>query len=109
MKFYSEKLNKMFDTAAEVVQAEEVHDKKVAEEKAKKEQLVNARKSRADEVKKAFEDAKKAQEKANEAYKKANEVLSAFCKDYGAYHETFKEGDKLPSWVDLLFSNWPWF
>ena len=30
MKFYSEKLNKMYDSAAEVVQAEEAYDKKLA-------------------------------------------------------------------------------
>lgn len=39
MKFYSEKLDKMYNTAAEVVKAEEAYDKKLAEEKVK--ELIN--------------------------------------------------------------------
>lgn len=98
MKFYSEKLNKMYNTAAEVVQAEEAYDKKLAEEKAKKEALVANRKTRADEVEKAFKE-------ADEAYKKANKLLADFCNDYGAYHKTYKEGEKVPSLLDW-FVNW---
>lgn len=98
MKFYSEKLNKMFDSAAEVLKAEELHDKKVAEEKAKKEALVANRKTRADEVEKAFKE-------ADEAYKKANKLLADFCNDYGAYHKTYKEGETVPSLLDW-FVNW---
>lgn len=98
MKFYSEKLNKMYSTAAEVVKAEEAYDKKLAEEKAKKEALVNARKTRAEEVDKAFNEAR-------EAYKKYTDLLNAFCKDYGSYHKTFKEGDTVPSLLDW-FMQW---
>lgn len=95
MKFYSEKLDKMFSTAAEVVKAEEAYDKKLAEEKAKKEELANTRKARADEVEKLFADAREAQ-------KKANDALAAFCKDYGAFHKTYKEGETVPTL-------WDWF
>ena len=95
MKFYSEKLNKMYDSAAEVVKAEEMYDKKLAEEKAKKEELTNTRKGRADEVEKLFA-------AAREAQKKANDALTAFCKDYGAFHKTYKEGETVPTW-------WDWF
>lgn len=98
MKFYSEKLNKMFDSAADVLKAEEEHEKKLAEEKAKKEALVANRKTRADEVEKAFKE-------AEEAYKKVNNLLADFCKDYGAYHKTYKEGEKVPSLFDW-FINW---
>lgn len=95
MKFYSEKLNKMYSTAAEVVQAEEAYDKKLAEEKAKKEELANTRKARADEVEKLFA-------AAREAQKKANDALTTFCKDYGAFHKTYKEGETVPTL-------WDWF
>lgn len=98
MKFYSEKLDKMFSTAAEVVKAEEAYDKKLAEEKAKKEELANTRKARADEVEKLFADAREAQ-------KKANDALTAFCKDYGAFHKTYKEGETVPTLWDW-FLNW---
>lgn len=98
VKFYSDKTQKWYDSAAEAVKAEELHDKKLAEEKAKKEELANTRKARADEVEKAYAE-------ANAAYKKANDLLAAFCKDYGAYHKTYKEGEKIPSLVDW-FLDW---
>lgn len=106
MKFYSEKLNKMYSTAAEVVQAEEAYDKKLAEEKAKKEELANTRKARAEEVEKALEELEKVREKAHEdirvAEEKARKVLADFCKDYGAFHKTYKEGEKIPAFSDWL-------
>ena len=36
VKFYSDKTQKWYDSAAEAVKAEELHDKKLEEEKAKK-------------------------------------------------------------------------
>lgn len=99
MKFYSEKLDKMYNSAAEVMQAEEAYEKKLAEEKSKKEELANTRKARAEEVEKAYAE-------ANEAYKKANDLLTAFCKDYGAYHKTYKSGEKVPSLFDWFLE---WF
>lgn len=98
MKFYSEQLNKFYDTAAEVLKAEEEHSKKLAAEKAKKEELANARKTRAEEVEKAFK-------VAADAYDKANQLLADFCKDYGAYYKTYKEGEKVPSLFDW-FNSW---
>lgn len=98
MKYYSEVLNKFYDSAEDVLKAEELHEKKLAEEKAKKEALVATRKTRADEVEKAFKE-------ADEAYKKANKLLADFCNDYGAYHKTYKEGEKVPSLLDW-FVNW---
>ena len=73
--------------------------KKRAEEKAKKEELANTRKLRAEEVEKAFD-------AVREAQKKANELLEAFCKDYGAYHKTYKEGEQAPSLWDIFWNNW---
>lgn len=98
MKYYVEKLDKFFDSAAEAMKAEEMYNKKLAEEKAKKEELANTRKARADEVEKLFADAREAQ-------KKANDALTAFCKDYGAFHKTYKEGETVPSLWDW-FLNW---
>ena len=103
MKFYSEKLNKMFDSAAEVMQAEEAYEKKLAEEKAKKEKLANTRKERAEEVKEAYK-------VASEAYDKANQLLADFCKDYGSYHTTFKGDEKVPSLFDVFrLADWRLF
>lgn len=98
MKYYVESLDKYFDSEQDALKAEELHEKKIAEEKAKKEALVANRKTRADEVEKAFKE-------ADEAYKKANKLLADFCNDYGAYHKTYKEGEKVPSLLDW-FVNW---
>lgn len=90
MKYYSETLQKLFNTEKELV-AEETRVKaeqlkKAAAEKAKKE----ARTTRAKEVEKALKD-------ANAAQKKAIEVLKAFIQDYGYFHSTIKEENVNPS------------
>lgn len=94
--YLSEKLGKTFETEEECLKAEEENEKKLELEKAKKEE----RKARAEEVDKAFKE-------VNEAYKVAKEKLSEFCKDYGAYHKTYKDedGSLAKSFCDLIFSD----
>lgn len=87
MKFYSEVLDKLFDTAQEALKAEEIHQKKVDEEKAKKAKLDEERKTRAKEV----EDAYKA---AVDAEKKYADLKQKFIKDYGAFHMTYRDNGK---------------
>lgn len=97
MKYFSEVLNKTFDTEKECLKAEQeavAAKKKIElEEKAKKE----ARAARAAEVDQALKDARTAD-------KKADELLRAFVKDYGSYHTTLKDADAyIPSIFDLFF------
>ena len=47
MKFYSEKLDKLFDDEKALVKAEDEHEVRVAAEKAHAEQLAKTRKDRA--------------------------------------------------------------
>lgn len=83
MKYYSEQLNKLFNTPEELLAAEDkVNAAKKAEEE-KKAQLKANREKRAKEVENAFK-------VAAEELDKANELLSAFIKDYGLYHTTMK-------------------
>lgn len=89
MKFYSEKLDKVFDTEQACVEAETAHEKALAEKKAKEEELVAARKARANEVEAAY----KASVEATKHYR---ELLNKFCKDYGSFHMTLKTGDFNP-------------
>lgn len=89
MKFYSEKTNKYYDTEKECLSAEKDYEEKLAAEKAKKEELSNARKTRANEVEEAYKQAIDAQNK----YRK---LLSSFCKDYGNFHMTIKTGEENP-------------
>lgn len=87
MKFYSETLNKLFDTQAALLEAEKAKkDAELAKEKAEKEKKA-ARATRAKEV----EEALKA---ANEAQAKAVKLLKAFTKDYGYFHTSYTLEDK---------------
>jgi hypothetical protein len=89
MKYYSENTRKFYDSEQECAQAEIEYSKKLAAEKAKKEELSNTRKERAKEI----EDAYKAILEAKQNYSK---LLSAFVKDYGSFHMTLRTGDGNP-------------
>ena len=89
MKFYSEKINKYYDTEKECLSAEKDYEEKLAVEKAKKEELVATRKARAAEI----EDAYKA---IFEARKHYNELMDKFIKDYGSFHMTIRTGNDNP-------------
>lgn len=86
MKFYSEKLNQLFDTEELCAQAEDEHDKKVAEAEAQKKALAETRANRAKEVEDLYK-------QAIEAKRTYDEALQAFLKDYGSFHATFKTTD----------------
>lgn len=88
MKYYSETLNKVFDTEDELKTAEEKEQQKYAVELKKKEK----RAERAKEVEKAYKEYKK--------------LLNAFIKDYGYYHQTLRDDDGL-SIFDIMFNHWP--
>ena len=93
MKFYSEKLNTMFDTQEACAQAEDEHDKQVAEAEAKKKALANERAERAKKIEELY----KAAAAAEREYKTA---LNDFIKDYGSFHATFKTTDPFFSILD---------
>ena len=88
MKYYSEKLNKVFDKVEDLESAEKEH----AEKEAQALQLREERKVRAKEVEDAYI-----------AYKK---LLNQFIKDYGSYHQTIKDKDNW-SILDILYGGWP--
>ncbi len=90
--FYSEKLNKHFDTEEECLKAEEEQSKKLELEKKKKEE----RKVRADEVTEAFKAVEEAKVELNKVYEKAYDLLNKFCKDYGAYHASYSSKELKP-------------
>lgn len=77
MKYYSEKLKKIYDTEADVEEAEKQFDLAKVEEDKKK----NERKARYQQVMDAYK-------KVDEEKKKADELLSKFIKDYGGFHTT---------------------
>lgn len=67
MKFYSENLDKLFDTEEALKQAEAALETKEQEKKRRTQELDAARRA------------------AKEAEKKYAELLSSYCKDYGQY------------------------
>lgn len=124
MKFYSEKLKKLFDTEKELVAAEKVVDeenqkKKVASEQKKEEaskvedafkarnaarreyntKLVEARKIYNDAIIAAKKNFNETLTSATEAKDKAEEAynvaLKEFTAKYESYHMTLKDGDNV--------------
>lgn len=86
MKFYSEQLDKLFDTTADLVAAE-TKAKKIEEEKARERQAkAIERANRAKEVENALK-------KANESQKEAMKLLKDFTKDFGYFHFSFSDKD----------------
>lgn len=86
MKYFSDKLNRVYETVEELETAEAELDRKNQEKK----KLVEERAARAKEV--------------EEAYKAYRELLSKFCDDYGSFHTSFTSKDfKNGSLIDALF------
>lgn len=79
MKFYSEKLDKLFDSEELLTEAENQYDVEQAAKAAKEDKLKKERKQRAKEV--------------DEAYKRYMDLLNAFLKDYKTYHVSFRSDD----------------
>lgn len=106
MKFYSEKLNKIFDTPEALNKAEnEAKEKenrvrmeterKAREEKEQKEKEAAERKALAEKV----EEARKAMVAAQKAY---NEVLQQFIDKYHTYHYSTNNADEIPTLYGLF-------
>lgn len=83
MKFYSEQLNKVFETEKECVAAEEKYAAELAAKQAKEKQLADTRKQRA----KAIEESYKKVVEARKEYKK---LVDEFTQDYGSFHMSVK-------------------
>ena len=92
MKYYSDKTKKIYDTVEDLQKAETEYDKAHAAEIAKQKE----RKARAEEINKARKELVDAQDRYND-------LISKFVKDYGSYHTTYTDNDKITSTTDLLF------
>lgn len=81
MRFYSDELGKLFNSEAELKEAEAAHVKAVNAKKVKEEQAIAERKADSEKVEKALE----AYNKAAENYKKE---VNNFIKKWGQYHNS---------------------
>ena len=106
MKYYSEKLNKFYDTADACQHAEFEAKEKENLEKIKKERelaLAKEKKEKAlAERKAAAETVESARKAFNEARKGYYDELNKFCQKYGTYHYTTDGKDEIPSLFDLF-------
>lgn len=89
MKFYSEKLNKFYETQEECLKAEDYILAQEAKELQKKKELAENRAKRAKEIEESY----KALLNARKDY---NKKLNDFCRDYGSYHITISDNGKEP-------------
>ena len=76
MKYYSEELNRLFDTEDDLLEAE-FQTRKV------KEEAEAAEKAKAEEKQKRYDEVKEAIEKANIARAEANKIIKAYTCEYG--------------------------
>lgn len=94
MKYYSEKLDKMFTTAKELEIAEVAYDEAhKAELKAKEEKKVDAKKVE-DAYKNYLSVCKKATQMVNEAEDEWLKARNEFIEKHGSYHMTYTNTDK---------------
>ena len=98
MKYYSTKLNRLFETVKELEAAEKVYDDKQKEaEKVKAERTEAAKK-----VEEAYK-------LADETKKAADQLLTEFCKKYGPYHKTITKPDSSVSFIEFVDKFPFWF
>lgn len=114
MKYYSEKLNKVFDD----VKSLEDEEKALEAKEAEKAKLAETKKERAHEIEEAYKKTVEARKQAKEIIEKADEeydtLVHKFVKDFGSYHMTVTEDSEDGTEVslsDLISSFWrnlPW-
>lgn len=98
MKYYSDKLDKIFDTAADLTAEELEYDKRVAEAKAKAEKEKQEREARETERTKALDE-------VESAYKHYLELKDAYVKKYHSDSALNATSDLLSELITLLFKD----
>ena len=94
MKYYSDKTKKLYDSVELLTEAEMAYDEAHAAEL-----------KRAEEKKQRAEEIKAARQEILAAQNKYNELVNKFIKDYGSYHETYRDGDMI-SLKDIFNFYW---
>ena len=92
MKYYSEELNKLFDTEDDLLEAEYTA-------KRAKEEAEAAEKAMAEEKKKRYDEVKEAVEKAGFARAEAEKLIKAYTREYGPI--SIRSSNINPFWFGL--------
>lgn len=98
MKYYSEKLDKIFDTATDLTAEELEYDKRIAEAKAKAEKEKQESEARETERQTALDE-------VESAYKHYLELKDAYVKKYHSDSVLNATNDFLGGLLDLLFKD----
>lgn len=89
MKFYSEKLSRLYDSEEELHKAE----KEAEDQESAKAALSKQKKERAEAIRKAFQKSQDVRSQAIQDIKKADseyrQLVQAFIRDYGSYHMSY--------------------
>lgn len=96
MKYYSEKLNALYNSQAELEEAEYAVEKAQKEKEERESKLKAERKARADEIKAALE-------QVESASKEYYDLVQKFVRDYGSFHLTVDEKSPFTSLFNMLF------
>lgn len=96
MKYYSEKLNVIYDSQADLEEAELAAEKAQKEKEERENKLRTERKARADEIKAALE-------QIETALKGYYDLVQKFVRDYGSFHLTVDEKSYFPSLFNMFF------
>ena len=98
MKYYSEKLDKIFDTATDLTAEELEYDKRVAEAKARAEKEKQEREAKEAERTKELDE-------VESAYKHYLELKNAYVNKYRSNSVSNVTNDLLGGLIDLLFKD----
>lgn len=95
MKYFSEKLNKVFESEQECVEAENKFELAKQEKEEKEKQLTQERKERAHEIEEQYK-------KIMDDRKEYRRLVDDFIRDYGSFHCTFKSSEPVFSDMDFF-------
>ena len=95
MKYFSEKLNKVFESEQECVEAENKFELAKQEKKEKEKRLTQERKERAHEIEEQYK-------KIIDDRKEYRRLVDDFIHDYGSFHCTFKSSEPVFSDMDFF-------
>lgn len=95
MKYFSEKLNKVFESEKECVEAENKFELAKQEKEEKEKRLTQERKERAREIEEQYK-------KIMDDRKEYRRLVDDFIRDYGSFHCTFKSSEPVFSDMDFF-------
>lgn len=96
MKFYSELIDKVYDTEKDCMKAEQEYKQALEAKKREEETKKLAEKKKQEKRAAAAKNVEAKREAMTNAQREYREELEKFCKEYGSYHFTTNSFDGIP-------------